>query len=254
METVIVKSSGDKSNDDKSNDVKSSGDKSNDVKSNSDKSNDDKSNSDKSNDVESSDDKTDSLVNQLIPLHSKLYREPYNVIRRAKVILFGYVLNKYDDFKKISYGDQTKLLIKIERSCFNYCIESANDNNVIPSWDIDLFKDIYTSICYKVSTNLDPDGLIKNKQLALDLLNDKISIKRLPKLTSLEMFPQKYVNIIERLEASKNIKNTIKTTSMYICKKCKENKCTIENLYNRSLDEGVNLKITCVNCGYEFNA
>lgn len=194
------------------------------------------------------------LIESFIPLPSSLYNPPYNVNRRSKIILFGYVLNKYENFQKVKWNDKTKLLIKIERSCFNYSIDSANDNNIIPSWDIELFNDIYTSICYKVSTNLDPTGLVKNKQLAIDLLNGKISIKRLPRLTSLDMFPQKHAPVLKRLEASKNIKNNIKTTSMYICGKCKENKCTIENLYNRGLDEGVNLKITCVNCGHEFTA
>ena len=38
------------------------------------------------------------------------------------------------------------------------------------------------------------------------------------------------------------------------CSKCKENKCTIVPRFNRSLDEGVNLTVTCMNCSFEWNA
>ena len=193
-------------------------------------------------------------LNHTIPLPLELYKPPYNSFRRAKIMLFGSSLSQYDEYKQLSNQEKITLLKQIERACYNTTIDLAHNENIIPSWDIEEFCNVYHSICYKISVNLDSAGLVNNPSFAKALLNGQISISMLPKLTSREMFPQKYTKILQRMEASKNASHTIKISRMYKCRKCKESRCVIENLYNRALDEGVNLHITCVNCGYEFNA
>jgi len=191
--------------------------------------------------------------NHTIPLSLDLYQPPYNVIRRAKIMLFGASLSHYNEYQQLSNHNKINLLKQIERVCYNATIDYAHKENIIPSWDIEEFCNIYHTTCYKISVNLDSTSLINNPDFAKSLLNKQIPISMLPKLTSCEIFPKKYTKIIQRMEASKNISHTVKISRMYKCRKCKESKCFIENLYNRSLDEGVNLHITCFNCGYEFN-
>lgn len=198
------------------------------------------------------DDKTE--ITNSVPLQMWAYQIPYNKMRRAKLILFGASLNHYDEFGKMPYDNKTKLLKKLERACYNYTIERCNEENVISSWDIPLFCDIYHSICYKISANLDPTSVVNSTTLAKSLLRGELDIANIPKLTSIEMCPNKYVKILERIELSKKVKQTIKYSTMYVCKKCKGNQCTIENRYNRSLDEGVNLVVICQICGHEFGA
>jgi DNA-directed RNA polymerase subunit M/transcription elongation factor TFIIS len=193
-------------------------------------------------------------IDHVIPLPVEFYKPPYNRIRRAKIMLFGSSLLSYIAYKELSDIKKFIILQKIERACYNYTIDRAYEENIITCWDIDLFCDVYHSTCYKISVNLEPKGLVCNPTLAKNLLSGKISINNLPKLTSPEMFPQKYVKIMKRIEASKNASQTIKTSTMYQCGRCKENRCSIENVYNRSLDEGVNLRIKCMNCDYEFGA
>ena len=196
----------------------------------------------------------DNKITHRVPLTKDLYEFPYNDIRRCKIMLLGDVFWHYDMFRNISYTDRINLLKKIERVCFNYSIDRSDEENIIASWDNELFSNIYNSTCYKISSNIEPNGLVNNRDFAENILNGSISIESLPKLNSHDIFPKKYKSILNRIEASKNIKLTIKTTTMYKCGKCYKNQCTVENLYNRSLDEGVNLRVTCVNCGFAFNA
>lgn len=193
-------------------------------------------------------------INHKVPLSGRFYNGNYNKLRRAKLILFGESLSNYKSYKNKKYVEKTKLLKKIERACLNYAVLTANKENIIACWDNESFGWLYSSICYKVNVNLEPVGMVGNPTLAKQILQGHINIDELPKLSSLQMFPQKYVKVLARVEASKNVKKTEKYTEMYVCGKCYDNKCKMENLYNRSLDEGVNLHLICLNCGHEFNA
>lgn len=189
-----------------------------------------------------------------VPLTPEFYVKPYNQLRRAKLITFGTCLNEYEAFVVLPYKEKISLIKQIERSCFNYTIDKSHENNIMTSWEVDLFRDLYHSICYKISSNLERYGLVCNPALSNQILRGDISIENLPKLTSQEMFPQKYVEIMKRFNACKTVEQTTKTSTMYRCGKCKTNKCTIENVYNRSLDEGVSLRVTCTNCGHSWGA
>jgi len=188
------------------------------------------------------------------PLHIDFYAHPYNKLRRAKIILFGSSLSSYKEFRNLTYASKTLILKNIERACFNYTIDLSHEENIVNSWDDEIFCGIYHSICYKISVNLELGGLVNNPTLAKNIFNKVIDINNLPKMTSYDMYPQKYIKIKQRLEASRHANQTIKTSTMYKCRRCHESKCTIENVYNRCLDEGVNLRITCTVCGNEFNA
>jgi DNA-directed RNA polymerase subunit M/transcription elongation factor TFIIS len=189
----------------------------------------------------------------LVPLSTDFYTDPYNATRRAKLIVFNSCLTPYKEYQILPYKDKMKQIKNIERACYNYVIDKAYEENIMTSWDVDLFKELYHIICYKISSNLEQGGIVGNPNLAKSILSGTISLEHLPRLSSQEMFPQKYKEIIERVEASKSVVQTVKTSAMYKCSKCRENKCIIAPRYNRSLDEGVNLTITCLNCQHEWN-
>jgi len=194
------------------------------------------------------------LVDHAEPLDVQFYKVPYNKIRRSKLILFGSVLSSYNTYANWPPKQRTELLRRLERACYNRTIDTAHSENVLSSWESSLFCDIYHSICYKISVNLEPTGLVCNPNLARNILNDLISVKSLPAMSSPDMFPEMYVKVRMRIEASKNAKQAIKTTTMYRCGRCKKNECTFKSLQNRSLDECNNYEVTCVNCGNEFTA
>lgn len=188
------------------------------------------------------------------PLDVSFYELPYNVQRRAKSILFSSSLLEHDSFAKLTREEKTNLIRNIEQSCYDYSIAKAHEYNIPAEWYNELFKELYHSTCAKISSNITQTNNVKNQYLPKAILNGTIDIIKLPGMTSQELYPDKYKELLTKLEESKKVVRTIKTTSMYKCRRCYKNECTEENRYNRSLDEGVNLTITCMSCGYRWNA
>jgi DNA-directed RNA polymerase subunit M/transcription elongation factor TFIIS len=184
------------------------------------------------------------------PLPIKYYSKPYNGFRRAKLILFNSVLKQHKEFMATS--DHFSIVEKIERSCFNYTIEKAIELNVPTDWHDEYFQYLYSINCAKIASNIDLQNNVHNTYLAPAIIRGEIDIKALPRMTSQELFPEKYKSVLTKLEESKNVERTVKTTALYTCRRCKKAECIYENLYNRSLDEGVNLMITCMSCGLQW--
>ena len=189
----------------------------------------------------------------LEPLDILFYQSPYNVIRRAKALLFITAFNEYNEYNKLKENKQ-KIIVDIESACYNYTVNKANEENIPSDWSSEVFKEIYHAVCAKIYANISKSSGIDNKYLINNIFNNSIEINKIPYMSSQELFPEKYKDLITKLEASKNVSRTIKTTSMYKCRRCHKNECTEENRYNRSLDEGVNLTITCMSCGFQWNA
>lgn len=187
------------------------------------------------------------------PLPMKYYKHPYNYHRRARLIMFSSFLKQHANFIALSVESRFDIVEKIEKSCLQYCFDKTNEFNIPPKWSSDIFTDLYTSVCAKIGSNIDQYNSVKNPYLTNQILEGKVDIDKLPRMTSQELYPEKYKEVITKLEESKNVKKTIKASVMYRCRICKQNKCTVENRYNRSLDEGVNLTITCMNCGHQWN-
>ncbi len=188
-----------------------------------------------------------------IGLLEKHYTPPYNSQRRAKLILFIFVFLQHDKFKNMTKDEKFALVERIERACFNYTIKKSMELNIPTKWDCDLFSDTYTIICAKISSNIDQTDDVKNPYLAGAILDGKINIQDLPRMTSQELDPDRYANVLQRIEVAKNIKQTVKTTSMYRCRRCHKTECISEPRYNRSLDEGINSTVHCVSCGNSWN-
>lgn len=188
------------------------------------------------------------------PLPEQYYKKPYNTYRRAKFIIFSSVLKHHTKFLALKPTERFTLIEKIERSCFNSSITKANEENTPTKWDNEIFRDIYNILCAKIAANISQENNVKNPNLANKIIDGLIQFNDLPKMTSQELYPEKYEIVLKKIESSKAVKKSVKTTVMYKCRRCRRNECTYENLYNRSLDEGVNLKITCVPCGYQWNA
>jgi DNA-directed RNA polymerase subunit M/transcription elongation factor TFIIS len=194
------------------------------------------------------------IVHCTVPLRAYHYEHPYNRLRRAKLLLFGNILSEHTQFNSFTRSDRLSIIDAVEKSCKNHTVSKSQETNIVPTWTNDLFCELYHSICYRVSSNLEKKGLVSNPTFCANLLDKKINIDIVAELTSVSMYPEKYVKIKKRIQLSKEVEQTTKTTSMYTCGRCKEKRCTMKNLYNRSLDEGVNLKLTCINCGHEFTA
>jgi DNA-directed RNA polymerase subunit M/transcription elongation factor TFIIS len=188
-----------------------------------------------------------------VPLTSDIHMK-YNNQRITKMMTFGTLLNAYDEFRKMSYKEKLHHITAIEKACYNASIERANRETIHANWNSELFCSIYDDICYKIFANIDKGSSVANVDFGIKIIKKEIDFKHLPKMTCIEMCPGQYEEVLRRIEVSKNVNQTVKTSSMFKCSKCKESKCQVENLYNRSLDEGVNLKVSCLVCGFQFTA
>ena len=187
-----------------------------------------------------------------VPLPMKLYtKKSYNQILRAKIILFMHCFVGYKEYRNMEDKKKINLALKIEKACYNYSINKCREKNETPHWRGDFFVGLYNSTCYRVAVNIDLDGT-KGSNFGFLVLQHKINISEIPKLTSIEMYPQKHKTILDRIEIGKQVKKTVKYTKMYVCGKCKNNKCTYESIQNRSLDECNSIRVTCIVCGFKF--
>jgi len=192
----------------------------------------------------------DKVLPNRLPLPVYFYeKKSFNDVRRVKVMLFSDICNSYDEFKKIPYADKFKLIRRIERSCYNATVFKADEQDIRNTWSNPVFFDLYMTICMKISTNLE-----ESRILFLKLLNGKIPTKKLAFMSSQELRPEMHAKIMRKIATRRNQVIQFKECNLYRCGKCKSNKCRSEKLYNRSLDEGVNLTITCGDCGHSWTA
>ena len=200
--------------------------------------------------------KVERIYKNSIPLnYEKFYKnKAYNDVRRLKLILLSDILGKQEFFKKLSYDDKTQFIMIVENSCLNESIRKSNEHDVHCVWSNNQFANIYHNICYQIFTNLDYDSGIFSKSLIKKIENNKINLHKIAKMNCKELCPEKYKEIEEKISKRNNIKKNLKYSELYHCRKCKKNQCTVEKRFNRSLDEGVNLTINCLFCGYSWCA
>ena len=182
------------------------------------------------------------------PLSLEFYAEGFNSVRRAKIILLFAMFNRYAEFSVLKQVKKNEIVGKIEASCMHHAKEKAVEYDITIEWSNDNFVEIYHSICYRITTNLDPD-LVNNSAFCSRILSGAISYEALPCMSSQDIFPEQYVDVMERMNKSKQVSTNVKTSSLYKCGRCKETKCIIESVINRSIDEGASIKVTCANCG-----
>ncbi len=177
----------------------------------------------------------------------------YNHIRREKLIFMSSIFSSYEKYRHMSEEKQTSIIKQAERSCYHECLEKAKEHNIRSSWEEPLFVKLYHTYMYKILANLDPESIIKSSHLVLAIIDGKIDAKRIIKLDSGELCPDRYGEIMQMIDQRRSQKIKYRYSKLHRCHNCKKLTCITENLYNRSLDEGVNLKIKCVTCGHSRN-
>lgn len=195
----------------------------------------------------------ETLMKYPVALSADLYKPPYNKIRRIVILILLNNLMKNRKFRELPtciYGTDTRLsiVVQLELSIYNTSIVQCESTGVLASWSMQELKDIYNCVSYKIASNI--SSTVKNDKLIDQILDGKTDIAH---YTSVELFPEKYSDLKQRIELSKNIKINKKTTTLYRCKRCHSRQCTLQNVINRSIDEGVSLTATCVVCGFAWN-
>lgn len=196
----------------------------------------------------------DFMLYDVDPLTGDFYDPNYDQIRRDKALFLMQLFTPYEKFKSLSYRQKNLLIKQFERKIYNISIEKAKEQNIINSWSIREFVLIYHMISYKLTANIDHNWLVNNIYLTEQILDRTVDVYELLQKSNVDLFPAKYEDIKRRIEISKNVEQTVKYSTMYVCKFCKGNKTKYETLQNRSADEGNNYTVTCLTCGHQFHA
>jgi transcription elongation factor S-II len=139
--------------------------------------------------------------------------------------------------------------INIERGIFNYSIRIANDKHVVKKWENPYFVQIYIDRFRTVYTNL------KDTLLVERLNKGEIKSSEVGTMTHQEMIPTKWVKMMQiKKEKEENLYSPKidGNTDMFVCRKCKSNKCSYYQLQTRSADEPMTTYVNCVTCGHRW--
>lgn len=135
--------------------------------------------------------------------------------------------------------------INLEKTIYNWSIDTAKDKNVYRSWRNHSFVYIYLSRLKTIYFNL-----VNNPELLENLLTNKINVVNLEQMQHQDMNPALWTNLILKKHQKLNAEgtNTGILTDVYVCKKCKLNNCSYYQLQTRSADEPMTIYVRCNNC------
>ena len=149
-----------------------------------------------------------------------------------------------DEFKnKVTKLGISKTLAKdFEDSVYNYCEEYATTNDTLF-----LLEEIYNT---KVDELL--SHLTKKKSELLDsILNSKISVKDIVKMSPDELSPEQFSQMKGKKSESDKKKNSKTGTTLYTCPKCNRKNSEITEQQMRRGDEPPTLFVKCLECGHK---
>jgi len=176
-----------------------------------------------------------------------LYKDQeYNDIRRKKIILFKELLDQNENFNHLSNSYKLFIISDIEKGCLRESIRKSKNYEIFCNWNNIQFENIYHSVCFNITTCLDTNIENYSSELVNNITQNNLILDKIAELPMKSLCPHKYEPIIKKIEQRSNIKENVKYTELYFCKKCKRNKTTAERIQNRCNDEGSTYYITCL--------
>lgn len=177
--------------------------------------------------------------------------EEYNNIRRGYIILIATLMKPYikDDDNIQNYED---MIISIEKSCYDDSITISEQELLTGTFNCVQFVHLYRTRVMRITKNMDETSEVHDNYLVNGLMNGTIDPTTVSQLENKDLSPRKNLAMLEELNTRMNQEITLKTSSIYTCRKCHRNKTTITSQQMRSLDEPSTLVITCVFCHHKW--
>jgi len=174
----------------------------------------------------------------------------YNDLRRGYLILIASLLHEYIIDGDIN--DREEMIIALEKSCYDHALEVADYELLTPDFAIPAFEQLYRTKVIRVTKNLDINSEVGDDHLAMGLLHGEIDPNQVSKMENKDLSPLHNESLLKVLHTRMNQKVTVKTSSLYRCRKCGGRETTVRSAQMRSLDEGESLIINCEFCGYKW--
>jgi DNA-directed RNA polymerase subunit M/transcription elongation factor TFIIS len=174
----------------------------------------------------------------------------YNDLRRGYLILIASLINDYlidDDINNF-----TDMIIAIEKSCYDHSVEIADYELLNPEFSNHNFNHLYRTLVIRITKNLDHNSEVGDEHLATNILNGSIDPSSVSKLDNKTLSPMNNEKLINELTTRMNQVITLKTSTLYRCRKCGKRETQVRSVQLRSTDEGENISCKCVYCGYAW--
>ena len=167
-------------------------------------------------------------------------------LRNIKLSLIYDTITANEESCSYTHDEITNIAINLEEACFDIAI------GTIPGSMEGLFNPLCEEVYHlKIARIV---GFFEDektfKKLFKKIHEGDIKACDLPDVNISELFPERYVVQLARInETGKDI--PVKYTTLYYCRRCKQNKCSIQSAQTRSADECNTIFVTC-QCGYVF--
>lgn len=163
-----------------------------------------------------------------------------------KILFLNKSVNRFEIINKFaSLLKNIDVAIKLEAGIFEFTLVYANTKNIIKN----LIPSIYNDKVYEILHNLDQKSNLENKTLLADIIAGKINPQHVAFLNPQQIHPEQWKQLVEKVKLKEEKKNSIATTDLYQCFKCKGRKCQMYMSQTRSSDEAITKFITCMMCG-----
>tara|TARA_B100001287_G_C22681896_1_gene530950 strand:- start:896 stop:1435 length:540 start_codon:yes stop_codon:yes gene_type:complete len=162
-------------------------------------------------------------------------------IYRKKVVDF---INKEIDSIDISR--------KIEKSVYNYAINTSKKKRIKKKWDNPIFKNLYLSKIRSIYSNIKGDSYLNNKELKNKILSNEIDPNNIANISMYDIFPEVWRDLINEKIKKDKLKYELKPEAMtnsFKCRKCNSRSCAYYEVQTRSADEPMTQFINCLDCG-----
>lgn len=149
--------------------------------------------------------------------------------------------------------DDTKAT-NLEKATFNYAVATAKVRCIPRDWEDARFRKVYNTKARSILFNITNE---KNPNFLKEIQEGKIKTAEVPFMSNVDIFPELYNPIIEKLE-QKVLKNLMAErrqcdgSGMFVCKKCKSRSTTYYSLQTRGADEPMTNYITCLECQFRW--
>lgn len=153
-------------------------------------------------------------------------------------------INKINEYVKYEY-----ISSEIEKGIFEFALIEVSINNYSNNYVIEIYLHKLNDICI----NLDiTNNNINNYTLLPSILEMRIKPSRIAFIPPEQLHPLRFKDVLEKINLKEKTMNSLQTTDMYQCKKCKERKFKISTMQTRCADEPETKFLTCLVCYFTF--
>jgi len=195
------------------------------------------------------------ILDNFIPKHPKrkrIYEKFYELIEKnAK-------MRPYENIKETSLNEIEikKIALNIERGIFNHTLTLYKKIEINETWN-EVFKNVYINRAILIYNNLNPEGIMKNKDLINKLFYKQYTEFEITSFGPDRIFPERWDEIKKGiLKDDEDVIYIIniedRPDGLFKCGKCNSYKTEYNERQTRSSDEPTTKFCYCYKCGHRW--